>query len=550
MRTISFLNTTALILTIVTIVCLSIPTAFALSITDGQAAEYVLGQPDFTTSSSGLSATKQYAAADVLVDELNSRTYVVDRDNHRVLVYETSSISNGEAAIAVLGAPDLTTPGNGTSDVLLRRPVGLALDVTGNRLFVSDDGNHRVVVFDVATVTTGEAAIHVLGQNDFTSSSTNKGGVEGVEGSLARPQGLAYDNANSLLYVADTSNSRVVVFDVTSITNGENAIAVLGQADLVGTDSTTASISRLDSPRDVSLDNANDLLYVSDSGNHRIMVFDIATIVDGEDAVALLGQGIFTGESANKGWVTSSSSLSTPEAINFDDVNNYLFVSDLQNNRVLVFDVSAIVNGEAAINVLGQPDFTSSSSNWGGALISDGRGGFYNGPGETGLSLPSGLYFDSTNELLYVTDSGNNRTLIFDLSAGAPAEEPSSRGYTHPPLCTATTTPSTITKGEQATLSWDIQWPTNRRSTFYMKVPKEGLFTSNVQSITISPEHTTTYRLATFNLFGANFCESTITVQDEQGTELTTPTPLLSASASSSPFVKALLSFLSSLFGR
>jgi len=160
------------------------------------------------------------------------------------------------------------------------------------------------------------------------------------------------------------------------------------------------------------------------------------------------------------------------------------------------------------------------------------------------------VFSSEATNLVAGDTNGVDDIFIATLTISAPAEEPSSRGYTHPPLCTATTTPSTITKGEQATLSWDIQWPTNRRSTFYMKVPKEGLFTSNVQSITISPEHTTTYRLATFNLFGANFCESTITVQDEQGTELTTPTPLLSASASSSPFVKALLSFLSSLFGR
>jgi len=37
-----------------------------------------------------------------------------------------------------------------------------------NRLFVDPSRNYRVMVFDVATITDGEAAIDVLGQTSFT----------------------------------------------------------------------------------------------------------------------------------------------------------------------------------------------------------------------------------------------------------------------------------------------------------------------------------------------------------------------------------------------
>ena len=58
----------------------------------------------------------------------------------------------------------------------MSRVVGVndvAIDTAGQRLFVSDgqgSGNHRVLVYDVASITNGENAVNVLGQADFTSS--------------------------------------------------------------------------------------------------------------------------------------------------------------------------------------------------------------------------------------------------------------------------------------------------------------------------------------------------------------------------------------------
>ena len=124
--------------------------------------------------------------------------------------------------------------------------------------------------------------------------------------------------------------------------------------------------------------------------------------------------------------------------------------------------------------------------------------------------------------------------------------------YTHPPFCSANINPKTITQGEKATLSWTHNWPTDRTGSYYVRVPGSdgGLFSSSVNSIQISPEHTTRYRLAIFNLWGANFCEVEIKVVDQEGIEITAPRnkSFLSASASKNPLLRTILSFFSKIF--
>jgi hypothetical protein len=69
--------------------------------------------------------------------------------------------------------------------------------------------------------------------------------------------------------------------------------------------------------------------------------------------------------------------------------------------------------------------------------------------------------------------------------------------------------------------------------------------------VAIKPQHTTTYTLAVFNLWGANFCEAQITVLDEDGGEITSnKNSNLTASAISSGFFRPLISLFSKIFVR
>jgi secreted PhoX family phosphatase len=113
----------------------------------------------------------------------------------------------------------------------------------------------------------------------------------------------------------------------------------------------------------------------------------------------VLGQGDFVHGSSNQGGAVGQNTLSGPTAAAFDSAGN-MWVPDSNNNRVLEF-LPPFINNMNASLVLGQVDFSHGSSNQGGAS-----------PTAATLNSPHQVAFDSSGRLL-VTDSSNNRTLVF-----------------------------------------------------------------------------------------------------------------------------------------
>ncbi len=337
-----------------------------------------------------------FAPHAMTVDTTNHRLFVSDTSNNRILVYNLTN-SNTQVsgtiadytADAVLGQANFTANAQGTTSQTLAAPEQLVYDSTNNLLYVADYGNKRVLIYDVAAITDGEAAVKVLGQANFTSSemATTISGFRG-------PRGLALDSSNNRLFVSDAQgNHRVMVFNVATITNGEDAVNVLGQTDF--TSSTTAtSQGRLSSPYSLAYDSTNSRLFVNDAGNYRVMVFNVASISDGENAVNELGQTSFTANTM----AATQSGMSYAYGVAYDSTNDRLFVGDTPNNRVVVYDTAAITDGEAAVNVLGQTTFTGLSA----------------ATTQSGLSAPYGIAYESGNGYAYVSDSANNRVMVFD----------------------------------------------------------------------------------------------------------------------------------------
>lgn len=511
---------------------------FPLTVDDalsGRAATAVLGQPDFTTNAPGLAADRLRSPRGLAVDEAGQRLFVADELNHRVLVFSTANLASGQAATHVIGQLGFGNDFPGTNQFQLRSPTGLAYQPSTRRLFVADSGNQRLLVFDVTTLTNLPPAEHVLGQLNFTSSLTLGAGHAG---SVRLPQDLCVDDATNRLFVADTQDNRVLVFDVATIVDGEAATGVLGQPDFDDTFSNTTR-SGLDVPNSVTYDGATGRLFVGDYQNRRVMVFDAAIVTDGEDATHVIGKtdfvtwppapdprlaiygggglvhaggallvgmgfaagphrilafattalqsgqpavdGLghmdgttmnFTRSAANDSpsgstldrpmavvadptgrrlFVCDSQNhrvlvfetavsgdlagtpraaavvlgqpdlsttfggtsfvdatqLSSPEALAYDPARGRLFVADTTASRVLVFDVTAVTNDEAAVSVLGQSTFTAS-----GTSLTQG-----------GLVLPSGLAYDAAGERLFVADRGANRVVVFDVASITDGED-------------------------------------------------------------------------------------------------------------------------------
>ena len=146
---------------------------------------------------------------------------------------------------------------------------GTELDIDGN-LWVVDGGNNRVLRFPFDPVT-GEIATTsdlVLGQLDFESSEPGK-----TMDKLHAPSSARFDPSGRLL-VVDSFNSRVQVFRP-PFKNGMRASAEFG--------------SQLFQPTAVEVDPINDGIWINDSGNHMIELWDW----DGASVLKVIGKESF-----------------------------------------------------------------------------------------------------------------------------------------------------------------------------------------------------------------------------------------------------------------
>lgn len=203
-----------------------------IPVTNGEPADYVLGQVNFDTcgATANLDETSLNLPYDVL--SVGGGLAVADLSNHRVLIWNTvPSCTPDPCAITtpfnvVIGQPSVTStlPNNpAISGATLYYPSYLATD--GTRLALTDSYNHRVLIWNTVPTCTptlpasncaaNTPANIVLGQPDFTSSAINNDGTGSsavnAKG-LYTPSGLAFISSSQLL-VMDTFNNRVLVFN-------------------------------------------------------------------------------------------------------------------------------------------------------------------------------------------------------------------------------------------------------------------------------------------------------------------------------------------------
>jgi sugar lactone lactonase YvrE len=299
--------------------------------------------------------------------------------------------ANFQAADSVLGQTDFISGTGGTTDSLLNHPSNVAVDPTTGKIFVCDGLNHRILRFSATeSLLNGSSAEAVLGQVNYTSGSENRG--TGVNVNTFNNPTSAWVDTFGRLWVADQANHRVLRFDnASSKTDGADADAVLGQTDFTTATAGTTQ-NQLKGPGSVWVD-ASGTLWVSDSSNNRVLRFDTPELkANGANADAVLGQTNFTTATAG----LTQSKFNTPLIVRGDN-NGSLFVSDVNNNRVLRFDNAALKsNGDNADAVLGQSSFTTNT-----ARTTD-----------DGLSNPRSVAVDHAGHL-YVAENNNRRISIF-----------------------------------------------------------------------------------------------------------------------------------------
>jgi sugar lactone lactonase YvrE len=250
----------------------------ASTIPSGSPANKVLGQPDFVTgtdNTGGISASTMNRPISVFGD-VAGNLYVSDRDNRRVLRFNNAAAKdNGDPADGVLGQPDFVTTTAGLdASTLGNRAWGVFVDGTG-RLWVCDRDNHRVLGFDnAAAKPNGAAADVVLGQADFVSNATalNASG-------LSDPKGVFVDGLGRLFVADEGNNRIKVYNNASTIGFLADADYVLGQPDFISSSAPNPpTASSLNYAEYLWIDNSANHIWVTDEYNHRILRFDALVV--------------------------------------------------------------------------------------------------------------------------------------------------------------------------------------------------------------------------------------------------------------------------------
>ena len=289
----------------------------------------------------GLNAPRSIAAG------LNDDLYVADSRNNRVLHIDADGAllqEWGTFADAATGDAPMGT---------FNEPWGVTVGPDGS-VFVADTWNHRIQKF-----TEDGEPIKTWGQYGQPSPDLPES-----KGWFWGPRGIAADSEGRV-FVADTGNKRIVVFD-----EDGNYITDFGSAGL--------DPGQFDEPVGVAIAPSG-IVYVTDTWNQRIQAF-----TPSEDGALYLP----TAQWDVNAWFGLGGNIQTLDNKPFIAVgaNEHVFITDPEGYRVIEFTE----NGE----------FVRA---WGAFGI---------GPEEIGLA--SGIAVDQGG-FVWITDPGNNRILRFTL---------------------------------------------------------------------------------------------------------------------------------------
>jgi hypothetical protein len=318
----------------------------------------------------------------------------------------------GQTASVIIGQADADDQVATASSIVTPDPVASAVSSTG-RLAVVDIVSNRVLIWNTVPATSGTAADIVLGQPDFT---TVTGGTTSTK--LSSPNGVAWHGAN--LWVSDRGNNRVLLFP-NPVSSGAAATRVLGQTNFTsGTARAAATFGTQGISSPIGICVYSGKLIVVDRDHNRVLIWNRVPTATNTAASVVVGQTNTTNSTTG----LTASTMDAPYGCCVT-AEGYLAVSEVGNNRVLLWNSVPAVSGASASAVLGQVDFTSNAS----ACTS------------TGMNSPSGIAAASAGTFA-VADGPNSRVMLWYAT-------PSGSG----PACHAILGQTNFTNGTAATSS-------------------------------------------------------------------------------------------------
>ncbi|MCF4966051.1 hypothetical protein [Nostoc sp. CMAA1605] len=376
-----------------------------------QGAEVILGNiinPEILAVPLAPTPTTMFAPRGACLVSENGSLWVSDTGHHRLLGWRNLPTTDNQPADWVIGQPDFYhegqnakgTPGRNTLSV----PTGIC--VCGEGLAVADAWNHRVLIWHKLPEDSNVPADLVLGQANFTDNQPNRGSHQPAAYTMHWPYGILYHQGK--LFVADTGNRRLLIWQQLPTENGQPADIVLGQPDMTSRDENGGGSPTAASMRwchDIAM--WNDNLVVTDAGNNRVMIWQGIPTENNAPCAVVLGQKNFDVVEMNQGvYFPSASSLSMPYGVAV--AGEWLLVADTANSRLLGWKQPESIlslQGAVADGIVGQDTFQSKSENRN-----------FGTPTRHSLNWCYGIKV--CGKTAVISDSGNNRILLWRLNYG------------------------------------------------------------------------------------------------------------------------------------
>ena len=328
---------------------------------------------------------------------------VSDTGRNRVFIWHEipQGLSMAPADI-VLGQSDSmqtgrNRKGSAAADTL-QYPSGIWTD--GQRLVVADAWNHRVLIWQEFPTKDGQPADLVLGQPDFESNLPNVLGPGAAPTASCMNWPYGVFGWNGLLFVADTGNRRVLVYENWPTSNFQQADYVIGKTSFEDRDYDPINPIW---PYSVKL-SYDGRLAITDTQYYRVMVWNSWEEALQEPASIIIGQEDFEKNGQNQFGLQPG-----PNTLNwcYDACfyKNGLWVADTGNSRVLWFNTIPNVHNAKATHLIGKPDFYT------GSEFSETVFGTHKS-----LYWPFAVAQPKDSNLLLVADTGNHRIACYRLN--------------------------------------------------------------------------------------------------------------------------------------
>ena len=261
----------------------------------------------------------------------------------------------------------------GLPQTVLSFPSKVLADHDGNRLFVSDTNNHRVLEVDAAS----GAVNRVIGAGTpgFEDGSL-------TDATFRKPRGMALDSGGTTLYVADTGNHAVRTVDLAG--GNVSTLAGTGTRPYNYPPHPGPLPTRgLRSPWDLAL--RDRLLYIAMAGSHQIWQIDLA----GRIADYAAGTG---GEEVVDG-PAFSSRLAQPSGLTILDT--HLYFADSESSFLRRLSLPAPAGATPGVNSAGADSHGAGGAGAGADARTAGAGtapGPFEGVVETVAGSGNGLF--------------------------------------------------------------------------------------------------------------------------------------------------------------